>query len=223
LVVIAIISILAAILFPVFARARENARRASCQSNLKQIGLGMLQYVQDYDEHFPLPWANYAGDKWFQSTATQGGEPGFDVGWAELIQPYVKSRQLFQCPSEPKGPGPLEGNTDYTDYEANLYDINSQTGFVGVIAPTQTVLASDWRSAHSASSMFANYNWSTNMPADNGQVDEFRRHLGGDNFLFFDGHVKWLKPQDVKSRAVYPCGSTGSGSPLNTAYTFCAH
>ncbi|MEO6908355.1 MAG: DUF1559 domain-containing protein, partial [Abditibacteriaceae bacterium] len=53
LVVIAIISILAAILFPIFARARENARRASCQSNLKQIGLGLLMYVQDYDESLP--------------------------------------------------------------------------------------------------------------------------------------------------------------------------
>src|SRR5688500_3211019 len=56
LVVIAIIAILAAILFPVFARARENARRASCQSNLKQIGLGVMQYVQDYDERYPA-WA----------------------------------------------------------------------------------------------------------------------------------------------------------------------
>src|SRR5687767_15336393 len=55
LVVIAIIAILAAILFPVFARARENARRTSCASNLKQISLGFLQYAQDYDERLPLP------------------------------------------------------------------------------------------------------------------------------------------------------------------------
>jgi prepilin-type N-terminal cleavage/methylation domain-containing protein len=56
LVVIAIIVILAAILFPVFARARENARRASCSSNLKQLALGLLQYGQDYDEKYPLSW-----------------------------------------------------------------------------------------------------------------------------------------------------------------------
>ena len=56
LVVIAIIAILAAILFPVFARARENARRSSCQSNLKQIGLGLIQYVQDFDEIQPSVW-----------------------------------------------------------------------------------------------------------------------------------------------------------------------
>ena len=54
LIVIAIITILASILFPVFARARENARRSACQSNLKQIGLGLMQYVQDYDERMPL-------------------------------------------------------------------------------------------------------------------------------------------------------------------------
>ncbi len=55
LVVIAIIAILAAILFTVFARARENARRSSCQSNLKQIGLSIFQYIQDYDENYPSP------------------------------------------------------------------------------------------------------------------------------------------------------------------------
>ena len=63
LVVIAIIAILAAILFPVFARARENARRASCMSNLKQIGLGLMQYTQDYDEKYPCPGSTgYGGE-----------------------------------------------------------------------------------------------------------------------------------------------------------------
>ena len=84
LVVIAIIALLAAILFPVFARARENARRSSCQSNLKQIALGIKQYSQDYDEYFPMVW----------QTA------GAANGWAEYMQPYVKSEQIFQCPSQ---------------------------------------------------------------------------------------------------------------------------
>ncbi len=84
LVVIAIIAILAAILFPVFARARENARRSSCSSNLKQIGLGIVQYNQDYDEKFPL--ALYSN---FQTT------------WPVAVQPYIKSVQVFQCPSDP--------------------------------------------------------------------------------------------------------------------------
>ncbi|BCM90928.1 hypothetical protein IAD21_02791 [Abditibacteriota bacterium] len=85
LVVIAIIAILAAILFPVFARARENARKASCMSNLKQIGLGILQYTQDYDETFP-------------NVVSNGGSY---YGWVQLINPYMKSYQIFQCPSEP--------------------------------------------------------------------------------------------------------------------------
>ena len=89
LVVIAIIAILAAILFPVFARARENARRSSCQSNLKQIGLGVMQYVQDYDEKYPL-------------NNTPGYTGGF-AQWEYRLQPYVKSTQIFRCPSSSKG------------------------------------------------------------------------------------------------------------------------
>ena len=89
LVVIAIIAILASILFPVFARARENARRSSCQSNLKQIGLGMMQYTQDYDEKMvPL--------RWFYNSVS----PAHSVmPWHSALHPYVKSTQVFQCPS----------------------------------------------------------------------------------------------------------------------------
>ena len=87
LVVIAIIAILAAILFPVFARARENARRSSCQSNLKQIGLGILQYTQDFDERYP--------------TGTRFGTAYVGIGWIGAINPYTKSIQVFQCPSDP--------------------------------------------------------------------------------------------------------------------------
>lgn len=86
LVVIAIIAILAAILFPVFGRARENARRSSCQSNLKQIGLGIMMYTQDYDEIMP------------PSVATGVRLNGT---WRNLIQPYLKSTQITACPSNP--------------------------------------------------------------------------------------------------------------------------
>ena len=81
LVVIAIIAILASILFPVFARARENARRTSCSSNLKQIGLGILQYVQDYDELYP------------RRTIGPGGGNG--ATWANITQPYLKEHTDF--------------------------------------------------------------------------------------------------------------------------------
>jgi len=82
LVVIAIIAILAAILFPVFARAREKARTASCQSNMKQVSLGIIMYMQDYDESFPL----YAGD--------------LPQNWDRTCMPYIKNEQVFSCPSD---------------------------------------------------------------------------------------------------------------------------
>jgi prepilin-type N-terminal cleavage/methylation domain-containing protein/prepilin-type processing-associated H-X9-DG protein len=85
LVVIAIIAILAAILFPVFAQAREKARQASCLSNAKQITLGVMQYFQDYDETLPMMAV---------------GVPGYTSRWSEDIQPYIKNRNVFICPSK---------------------------------------------------------------------------------------------------------------------------
>jgi prepilin-type N-terminal cleavage/methylation domain-containing protein/prepilin-type processing-associated H-X9-DG protein len=104
LVVIAIIAILAAILFPVFGRARENARRASCQSNMKQIGLGILQYTQDYDEKYPQAY-------WYKNDSN--GNDGY-VQWSGMIQPYVKSEQLFVCPSDVNGGMPPTNPYDET-------------------------------------------------------------------------------------------------------------
>lgn len=94
LVVIAIISLLAAILFPVFARARENARRTSCLSNMKQIGLGLLAYTQDYDETLVADW--FGPDT--GATDPQGtGQRRYK--WMDAIFPYVKNEQVFNCPS----------------------------------------------------------------------------------------------------------------------------
>src|SRR5262245_47677455 len=87
LVVIAIISLLAAILFPVFSRARENARRSTCQSNLRQVGLGVLQYFQDFDEYPPC--GPNASASW-----------RIGMGWMGQILPYVKSTQIFICPND---------------------------------------------------------------------------------------------------------------------------
>src|SRR5690242_16371830 len=97
LVVIAIIAILAAILFPVFARARENARRASCQSNLKQIGLGIMQYTQDYDEHY------MGSSRSCNGTADCGTTSTTTSLWMYDLQPYIKSVQVFVCPSDSVG------------------------------------------------------------------------------------------------------------------------
>lgn len=91
LVVIAIIAILASILFPVFARAREQARKSSCASNEKQLALAMLQYAQDYDEILP-PFSNGSG---YHGSTGYGGGDG--ARWADIIFPYVKSKQVFDC------------------------------------------------------------------------------------------------------------------------------
>lgn len=203
LVVIAIISILAAILFPVFGRARENARRSSCQSNLKQIGLGFLQYVQDYDEKYP---------------ALRGGNTGNALNGVWVItQPYLKSTQIYQCPSETNGPnatgpgGTLNpADPGYTDYAYNLsfgYDQPGDSRGLAQSALTQsalTVMASDWQSGSGDS-------WATGTnqvtPAAglmNAPTGVVQRHLETANFLFADGHVKAYRGQTTtQSATVY--------------------
>lgn len=103
LVVIAIIAILAAILFPVFAQAREKARQATCLSNEKQIGLGVLQYQQDYDETFP-------------SQPPADGPTNYDwqQTWITQVQPYIKSYDVYTCPDDPHTDAPNLADEPYT-------------------------------------------------------------------------------------------------------------
>jgi len=112
LVVIAIIAILAAILFPVFARARENARRASCMSNLKQIGIGIMMYTQDYDDTYPMimdPSRSYTqntaspsvpAEKYTVASPTESYVGNYFT-WMDSVFPYTKSIQVLDCPSRP--------------------------------------------------------------------------------------------------------------------------
>jgi len=104
LVVIAIIAILAAILFPVFALAREKARQASCLSNFKQIGTGVMMYVQDWDETYP-------NNRLF---TFPGGSEGNKllVTWKTATQPYVKNIDVYRCPSNRHNKQPDETKGD---------------------------------------------------------------------------------------------------------------
>jgi prepilin-type N-terminal cleavage/methylation domain-containing protein/prepilin-type processing-associated H-X9-DG protein len=133
LVVIAIIAILAAILFPVFARARENARRSSCQSNLKQIGLGIVQYVQDYDERFPFAY----------NKLDSGTSSAPIIGWIDTLQPYLKSEQIFQCPSQPNRDVPPFAEADNGGFGASdyFYNSNIMAGGTSSSCPTLGVVA----------------------------------------------------------------------------------
>ncbi len=210
LVVIAIIAILAAILFPVFARARENARRASCQSNLKQIGLGLLQYAQDYDEKYA-------------NTYIDPGSAGTQKRiWAQLAQPYIKSTQVFQCPSDsstrvpswPTSPG-AAGLVDpfHTSYAANLSIGGSQTSTTSMASVNQvasTIYLTDaastalpaapWISSTPRANQGA---WilvdPTNAAAQDPNTDiwaaPIARHLETINVLYVDGHVKAQRPE----------------------------
>ena len=202
LVVIAIIAILAAILFPVFGRARENARRASCQSNMKQIGLGILQYVQDYDEKFP-------------TYSTNGSVP---ISWRQKIQPYIKSDQVMICPSNPNN-GQIANAAIlpnypaiYTSYAANLNAANDTSSLSpngqGVIGfnnnlPVPLALIQDTsRVITVVESTAPSSRFDVTLPSvfakdtDNatGVGNLFSGHLGTSNFLFADGHVKSLRP-----------------------------
>jgi prepilin-type N-terminal cleavage/methylation domain-containing protein/prepilin-type processing-associated H-X9-DG protein len=129
LIVIAIIALIAAILFPVFARARENARRASCQSNLKQLALGFAQYVQDSDERYPQAWdtdLSKAGtSSWQSGLSNSTTEP---ILWPAKIFPYVKNRQVYNCPSRKIGTYGLPSCAGSTQNVALGWDANDNFG-----------------------------------------------------------------------------------------------
>ncbi len=222
LVVIAIIAILAAILFPVFAKAREKARQTACLSNEKQLGLGILQYLQDYDESYPL---------------TPEWEPG--------IYPYTKSTEIFQCPDDYSNFG--DGVT-IVSYSINVnlgtlatsnngntpQDWNNgpvSVALAKVNAPASTVMFSEcggagfgtpdltdgnlnysvyqngvisqWEGPYETGPMrgvFTDAGYSGGTAQDNlDAVFPTGRHTDGSNFILADGHAKWLKGSAVSA------------------------
>lgn len=224
LVVIAIISILAAILFPVFARARENARRTSCLSNMKQMGLGMMQYTQDYDEMYPraiqvdeAPTPD--GIRWVPASATVGNF----WTWHQMIQPYLKSYQIFRCPSSDYDTYPPR----YVNYSANRslfqYYNTAAVKIAGVQNTAETyavVEGGDYMLERtrvigtpsgqfyvSGSSKFSTGGCggvSATVPPNGIARDDCNnaRHFDGTNVAFADGHAKWLKSQVIYQAAV---------------------
>ena len=155
LVVIAIIGILAALLFPAFARAREGARRSSCLSNLKQLGLGVAQYVQDYNEKYPL--LEDSGDNGMFSTGTPATLSNKQT-WADRISPYIKNRQVFHCPSA--GAPKIGELNQYSHYGFTAYTERSCNGdlrFAGrkgimktseIRRPSEVIMMSDYREGY---------------------------------------------------------------------------
>lgn len=225
LVVIAIIALLAAILFPVFARARENARRASCQSNLKQLNLGLHQYIQDYDETLP-------------DSDTYG------IGsWRVQMQPYLKSLQILNCPSN-KPMWSQSTNPDayysYTTVDGNsspYYHIPMSSGtgasrsnsrLSRFDAPaTQIIITEGDQTMNSIGADGAACTLGPPVVASNVQAKAFfSQHLGFMNNAFLDGHVKALKPSATYSATWnywYPndgpdAATATTGGPVGTGY-----
>jgi len=136
LVAIAIIAILAAILFPVFGRARENARRTSCQSNLKQMGLSFVQYAQDYDETMVAQRYGNATCGGFTGGAALTAPGCGTYKWMDALYPYIKNNQIFVCPSTRNST-----NSDYVPY-ASMTSTSTPTQRYGTYAVNMSYYSS---------------------------------------------------------------------------------
>jgi len=203
LVVIAIIAILAAILFPVFAQAREKARQTSCISNEKQIALGLLMYVQDYDERFPV-----------EREPNVYNPPGpFGVTWRTTLQPYLKNNQIFFCPDDASNVQWCEGYLDQIQYacqqndpqhnpEGNhlsyayngqAFDVSNGIKLSTIQAPAQCLMILETRLEYPDLGPWT-IPWDlSGLPGGFKGEGPFISHSGQCDFAFFDGHVKAMK------------------------------
>jgi prepilin-type N-terminal cleavage/methylation domain-containing protein/prepilin-type processing-associated H-X9-DG protein len=195
LVVIAIIAILAAILFPVFAQVREKARQTSCLSNCRQIGTAFQMYAQDWDENLPL--TTY---------------PMPENSWTDRAQPYIRSRAVFRCPSDRsqnwETPLPGEKEVRRASYFLNAWmaGSNSYGRLSSIESPASVIYMAEsaenitrdhfhpfyWGSPPELAQAFMN---NLTWDAERGETRELalRRHQGGFNVAYADGHVKAVR------------------------------
>ena len=216
LVVIGIIAIIAAILFPVFAKVREKARQITCASNMRQLGLGFAEYTDDYDEH--LPGAIDSGN----------GGAGYSGGWifmnmgspltfnpaAGSIFPYVKSTQVYVCPDDSNGQA-----------SGDSYAVNSCTEELNPNGSDATQQPHHGRLLNaiddpSSFMLLAEEDWTKDAT---GSTDDgilyypvnflSFRHTGGSNITFVDGHVKWYLPDAAVAQNLSTGGLGGPACP----------
>lgn len=205
LVVIAIIALLAAILFPVFARVRENARRSSCASNLKQIGLGITQYVQDYDEVLPGVGVDNTIDS-----------------WRKKVSSYINSTQIYVCPSTGYRSSYSAGSKRETvrvdgfagsyagngsrDYNYGPYggDCNSSSKPLGCLPLSQGADLTRGKNmallevpAETIMLVEAGVRGNNGLDWSGADFNIWSGHMRTMNVLFCDGHVKAMRPLDT--------------------------
>ncbi|MFN3651590.1 MAG: DUF1559 domain-containing protein [Armatimonadota bacterium] len=194
LVVIAIIAILASILFPVFAQAREAARKASCASNLKQLGTAVQMYVQDYDGRF-LPWG--------QSNGTYP---------VHILEPYTRNRAIWACPSDADARVRALSDPRYVSYMFNN-GLSNKVDSV-MTRPAELVITHD--------SDPGEVGWTEGNTWDGGKTTDwphvrangsglesfklpwFTRHSNTVNVLFYDGHVKATRARELSDENFIP-------------------
>lgn len=188
LFLIAVLVIIAAIVFPVAVRHPESHGN-SCQSNLKNIGLAFQQYLQDNNEKFPVVTSS-----------------GAAFGWAGALQPYIKSPQVFQCSSETNSQSSGPRVSGYTDYWMNSRLSGQPQGILA--SSSLTFVSGDGNDGKDVTN--ARYAiraipeaWKVN------KTSPLDRHLEGANYGFADGHVKWF--QDIKIAQMNPDASAVTG------------
>jgi len=254
LVVIAIIALLAAILFPVFARARENARKSTCQSNMKQLILGEIQYLSDYDSTYQHDGAVAGSVNYRQSACAIPGGTSFNGGgncpptgtcwyapysWSSSIFPYVKSAQVYVCPSDAQHSGNNYPTNSY-GFNVNLMQRGNYVWGDNSIVESMIPVPTEEIVLYETNGVNTRYGTidcaDTDMWFDAGLAavssvsgTNFSRHMNqGGNFAFADGHVKFepavlattvtnaLYPQSANaysSDAVCTAQSNGDNQP----------
>jgi len=245
LVVIAIIAMLAAILFPVFSTVREKARQSACLSNMKQLGLSIVQYEQDCDSIMPRGVSNNSNN----------------TGWGGTIYAYVQNPQIFLCPDD-TAPSEVNNPTAYgTSYciNGNLFNTSTHSGVneSALKMPSKTLLLCevignggynlDLEYAHNVSDSPSGIGKGANDPGGNGgcstgfapcpassplryDTGYFQnaaatycfnnptgRHSNGSVFLFCDGHAKWMMAQNISAGANNPTDAQ-CGMPWGVNY-----
>lgn len=216
LVVIAIIAILAAILFPVFAQARDKARQTACLSNIKQCGMALIQYVQDYDETLP----HHAGDYSNFMSDTAG------PNWARAIAPYAKNTGIYACPSSPLAPNqnPATQGPVRNSYQGNGAVLSRRgLSLAAIPLPADIIFAQEnyyswltcWNRPTQVNAATATpqqyrywhlvdcrpvYASAPRVPEQPGCGEQYNStHQEGGNLLFVDGHAKWRKTRAMRS------------------------